>query len=294
MNDVTTMPAADYHALPHASSHRLHVFRTYTPAHARYEMDHPTPQTPAMAIGEAVHVAVLEPARFHHLYLPPLSCSAIKKDGTVCANDATKFIGGTWLCGVHGKGENESTATILSSDDWDRIHRISEAVNESESASKLIRLCDRREVVMQWEDVDGVKCKARMDAVGNGIILDLKTSRDIRPDAFRRDLFRLGYLHQAAFYRRGAARCGLEIDDSVIIAVENDAKSAIGCRVYRIKDDLLALADQQITNDLRRWGECERSGVWPGYSDDIEEIGVTAWDYQSLETNSTEGNDSNG
>ena len=57
------MPAKQYHA-DQSIGHSGIIKLLKSPAHLREALDHPSPPTPAMAFGTAVHTHVLEPDRF--------------------------------------------------------------------------------------------------------------------------------------------------------------------------------------------------------------------------------------
>lgn len=59
---------SDYDQIPALRSHVIQDMRR-SPAHCRYNLDHPAEATDAMVLGEAVHAAVLEPDRFESMYV---------------------------------------------------------------------------------------------------------------------------------------------------------------------------------------------------------------------------------
>ena len=62
------IPMLEYHTWEGASQSRLKVIRDQSPAHLRWQMDHPSPPSDAQAVGSAVHTAVLEPELFASSY----------------------------------------------------------------------------------------------------------------------------------------------------------------------------------------------------------------------------------
>jgi exodeoxyribonuclease VIII len=124
---------------------------------------------------------------------------------------------------------------------------------------------------------DGIKCKARFDAWNEklGCIIDLKTTENASRRVFEKSIFNYGYHRQAAWYLHAANKLGLKAKHFVIIAVEK--KAPFLCAVYRLKDDVIELANKEINELLKLYNDCEKSDHWPGYSDSVEDIGIPAW-----------------
>lgn len=94
-----------YHAIDACSNSRLNVLSHRSAKHLRYAIDNPEDPTPAQIIGDAVHVAVLQPDLFDKHFVRADRCSARKKDNVPCSNPGKFLVGGDWLCGVHVKGD---------------------------------------------------------------------------------------------------------------------------------------------------------------------------------------------
>ncbi|NBR90787.1 MAG: hypothetical protein EBS68_12910, partial [Rhodobacteraceae bacterium] len=60
---VHGMPAAEYHAVDAIGSSTVRALIASTPAHAKYALSHGE-QSESMALGTAVHAAILEPHTF--------------------------------------------------------------------------------------------------------------------------------------------------------------------------------------------------------------------------------------
>lgn len=69
------LPNEEYHALDAISKSDLDKINR-SPAHYKYAKENPTPPTPAMERGTAVHMAVLEPELFARSYAPEFDASA--------------------------------------------------------------------------------------------------------------------------------------------------------------------------------------------------------------------------
>lgn len=178
----------------------------------------------------------------------------------------------------------DDSRRVLSQDDYDQCRRMRDAVMGHTAARAILESSDDREISATWTcRRTGVKCKMRADAMSakKTFIADLKTTIDASRKKFMRVIQDRGYHFQAALYQDGAATLGQPIDDFALIAVEKDAPH--GVAVYRIKDDLIERAMAEQVRRLEKWGECERTGVWPSYDDGIQDISLTDWAMRELE-----------
>lgn len=284
------VPAAEYHALPYASVHRL-LDLARSPLHCRWNMDHPKEQTDDMRLGTAIHTAILEPEKFVTEYLKAGQCETVKKNGERCSNPGKMLSFGTdgakqWFCGVHGIADWSGFAgEILTAEDYDAVTFAAMAVHSHPVCGLILREADDRELTIVWRDEEsGCLCKMRADALhgaqGGGIyapgfILDIKTTQDASPEKFPYDVIKYRYYAQAAMYVDGARAAGLEIDDFAIIAVEKTAP--YGVMLYQFKPEALDGGRQFIRPLLNTWAECQRTGIWPGYPQGTNFLSLPSW-----------------
>lgn len=108
------------------------------------------------------------------------------------------------------------------------------------------------------------------------IIPDYKTTASAEPAAFAKSVFNLGYHMQDDFYTDGALALGLADEVGfVFVAQEKDPPFLITVH----ECDPLAKAMGQLNNRraLGVFAECQATGVWPGYSDDVEKVSPPQW-----------------
>jgi hypothetical protein len=144
-----------------------------------------------------------------------------------------------------------------------------------------LRLDDgKAEQVLAWtETVNGtvIWLRIRPDWYSNdrARMLDYKTSTDSEPTFFTRQMARMGYHFQDAFYRRGArAVTGIE-PQFVLAAQEKEKPYAVtfhGCA-----PSLAAIADDMVEMAIQSWASCMASGKWPGYSPRIHYAEAASW-----------------
>ena len=138
------------------------------------------------------------------------------------------------------------------------------------------------EQVLVWPDVEsGVWCRARLDkqtrlADGRLCIVDLKTTACAEPGAVGRSVDSYGYYLQDAFYSAGAAAVGLD-----------DAPAFLFVFVEKTPPHPVTVV--QLDSEAREWGQvltrkacdvyrqCTETGVWPGYTDQIETVSLPAY-----------------
>jgi hypothetical protein len=131
------------------------------------------------------------------------------------------------------------------------------------------------EVVIQWiDEATGIPCKAMIDCLHPVYgVVDLKGCRELA--RFGPEAYRLGYQHQAAFYRRGVkATRGLDVGCSLI------AHEFSGCHdvgVWTQPEGMTEVLDRDISNLLARLAECEAADEWPGRYPDVVEATIPAW-----------------
>jgi hypothetical protein len=112
----------------------------------------------------------------------------------------------------------------------------------------------------------GVASQIRIDWYSSQFgIVDLKTADDLT--WFESDARRFGYAHQLAFYRAVFATAATKspLDVPVhLIAVEK--KEPFRCGVWRLGEDVLAIAQKDNEQAIDRLKQCMQTAAWPtGY-----------------------------
>ncbi|MBM3992153.1 MAG: hypothetical protein FJ298_14255 [Planctomycetes bacterium] len=229
-----------------------HILRS--PAHYQWALDAEDDDTAARRLGRNFHVATLEPERFAGV--------AIWAEGV--------RRGKAWDAFVEKAGDRE----ILTVDEHAQCLAMAEAVRHS-PAGRYILDAALVETPLTWE-VDGVRCKGIPDAVSiDGVLLDLKSTGDASPEAFGRDVLRMGYLAQLAFYVDGyKAAHGVELS-ATLVAVETSAPHGVG--VYRVTDLQLDFGRSVYRGALATLKACRESGKWPGLCERETELVLPRW-----------------
>lgn len=239
-----------------------------SPAHYKWHLDHPATPTPSMELGIAVHMAILEPAKFAERY--------VSYPGRRAGKDWDAF-----------QAANMDK-DILKTDDYERVREIAAAVRRHPVANHLLEVGEAEKVLTWTDEKTGLPCKGRVDWL-NGIgLVDLKTSFDIEPWKFNSTAARQGYHAQLAFYRRGLRADGLDAP-AKILAVETEPPYDV--MVYSLDEDALWVGDQFIDMMLAKVKHCTETNVWPGRAAEEVPLVLPGWAWVAAGVPADEAND---
>jgi hypothetical protein len=165
------MPAKQYHA-DQSIGHSGIIKLLKSPAHLREALDHPSPPTPAMAFGSAVHTHVLEPDRFSEEFAVVEKFDRRTKEGKEAA---ARF-----------EQENQGK-TLITSDDLATLTRVRAAVHAHEGAARLFKQGEA-ELSAFWTDpLTGIPCRCRPDWFnGTAVVGSQELCRCQQPRLFSR------------------------------------------------------------------------------------------------------------
>ncbi|MDZ4341359.1 MAG: PD-(D/E)XK nuclease-like domain-containing protein [Candidatus Binatia bacterium] len=280
------VPEEAYHSIPACNQSRLKLLGEKSEAHVYHEMQNPTPPTPEMEFGSAVHVAVLQPDQLERRYVVVGQCAGQTQKGERCANGGSIIIDGHSFCRRHvpKTGTPDDRRTIRQVD-FDRCRDMRDSVYACASARDALEHPDPTELSALWSwNVDGfpLPCKARMDKLlpSAGAIADLKTTVDASPRGFVRAVYTYGYYVQAAFYTQGAAALGCACDDFLIVAVEKEPPFA--CAIYRVRDDAIEAGFNELQPLLLRYAHAVQTNTWPSYPQTPIEIGLPDYAWKQI------------
>jgi hypothetical protein len=258
---------ADYHTREYgvASKHALDLVLR---APALYPADLAKPHegaTPALAFGQAVHCAVLEPVRFEVDYRCEPDFGDCRKKENKAARDAWR--------------EENAGKVLVGADDWGAIGAMRLALERHPLASRILSADGARaELTLRWDDEEhGVLCKGRADLYIPELrtCVDLKTSADASYDAFRRDIAVHGYHRQDAMYRAGFDACSEPLEHFLFVVVEKEPPYLVA--VYALDDAARAHGAKQVRRLIERFADCLAKNEWPGYPEGIQEIELPRW-----------------
>lgn len=261
---------AEYLEDPGYSCSTLLDFRR-SPAYARHRMMNPTPSTDAQRFGSAVHCLALEgPEAFNARYDVARPCAGKTKSGKSCGSIGSIVSpDGEWYCRVSGHappGSGPPLKTILPPGDFDRALRMGDAI-DAHPLWRAWRWAGDTEVSV-FAERNGIRVKARPDYIGNGYIVDLKTTARI--DAWPWEVRRRGYDVRAAWYLDVCRRAGLDLDGFAYLVVASDEPHEVYS--WRVEDRWLEEGRAKLGVLWAQILTCHRSIHWPGGNARLESM----------------------
>jgi PDDEXK-like domain of unknown function (DUF3799) len=261
------IPLAVYRGARGVSHSDLRVFGR-TPAHyaARLADIEPGEETKAKRDGALLHLALLEPAMFgdgvsHH----------VRPEGIHFSNKEGK----SWR-------DAHMDLPILSEIEHAQLTGARGAVLANPTARALLTASGANNVsVFGCHQRTGLTLRMRADrltedAEGRPWIVDIKSCPDARK--FACSARELRYDVQSVFSTDALALAGLPGAAFVFIASEIEPTHGVhGVRVVMLDEETEENARALYEAELDRFSECDRTGIWPGHTDEIEYIRVKRW-----------------
>lgn len=138
------------------------------------------------------------------------------------------------------------------------------------------------ERTLVWREGD-IWCRARVDRISadRKRIADYKSTADAEPGAFSRQISRMAYHIQDAFYRRGTA--ALFGSNSPMLFIAQDTEAPHACSFHGVAPSLAQIADGYVEQAIKLWGACLKANKFPGYSTAVHWTEATAWQMTEFE-----------
>lgn len=269
---VLGMSNADYHSLPSVSSSKLKtILRSPAHYHAAYLAGAPRKEpTASMVLGSLTHTLFLEPENFGSEYIIAPDCDRRTKEGKAVYAAFQDAADGLTIITAEQLATAQAMASALCG------HIIHEAMTSGHAEASIF-----------WADEQtGLACRIRPDyhippceTWPSGLIIDVKTTDDARPEAFARTCVTYGYDLSAAMYCDGFQRCHgtteLEPPLFLLLVVERDAPHAVAC--YECSPEMLDKGHAKYRTAMNLLAESTDSGNWPGYNDGIQLLNLPKW-----------------
>lgn len=237
-----------------------------TPAHVRAEWAKVKERARKAEFGTAVHCLVLEPFRS--------SKQVVVIDDTEFRKDATK------------KAADDALAaglTPLLAPDYERAQRVAEILLNHRQVSKWLAAGAAEQSCFARDEENGIWLKARPDFfTGDRVILDFKTVGSTSDKFIRNRITESGWFMQAPWYCDVVNRIDREPpQDFRWVCIEQEEPHAI--RIIQPPDSTLAAGGNENAKARAIFGECARTGQWPAYSGQVEQLGLADWAHYRLE-----------
>lgn len=139
-----------------------------------------------------------------------------------------------------------------------------DSLHAHESANRLLfELEGRAQQAIRFEcPHTGIVRRSKLDRLllKDGYIVDLKTAADSSPKAFAKQAIDLGYHRQAQWYQEAVWMTVGEKLPFVFVVVQKTPPYTVNC--IDLDEEFLELAAEENEATLRRFAECQRTGVW--------------------------------
>jgi hypothetical protein len=261
---IQNLSNTDYHSGPGISKSGLWTIHSETPAHF---IGNIRKETKAKTFGSAAHLAVLEPHLLERMY----GCLPKGHNGTTVAGKAAT------------RAVQERGQTPLKYEEYEGILKIRDNLHADPLIQKILKGAVYEQSAYWVDEETGELCRCRPDIANRGmkILADVKTCTDASSFAFSKSIEDWGYHVQDPFYSDGWENAGGgDVDAFVFIAIESTAPYLF--QVYELdvtdKDQGRMIYRQA----LRRYADCKRNGVWPGYPGGVKTITRPKWAHDKM------------
>jgi len=261
---------ADYLDVDGVNHTKLHAFRR-TPAHAHWAMTHPEEDTDSLRVGDAVHVAVLEPERFEREYV---KAPKFNKRTNAGKADAAQWV------------KDHPTQAALLPEEWDLAVALRDAVRANPIARQILSGVGHNELTAIWKDpTTSLICKGRIDRLTTyrdySTVVDIKTARDAGRRAFAKAVYDYGYNSQAAYYLDGLNILSPRSRRFFHIVAEKEPPYCVA--LYELDPPAIEEGRRRYRRALDQFAECQMTGVWPGYPADVDALDIPKWSYEFVD-----------
>lgn len=270
---TSRMPRADYDEIGKLNISRLKEVKR-SPLHFLHMHEHPKESDP-LTLGNATHVAVLEPERYASEFT---IWNRLSDNGNPCPRR-----GQYWDAFVAAHPGRK----ILSPEQNTTANEIAKAVRFHADANRYLETGDP-EVTLEWLlplELGSRPAKGRVDWTtfvdGRPHLVGLKTSRDCRHFQFSRQAANLGYHLGWAYYFDGWKAIKGTEPECIEIVVESVPPYAVA--VYRIPNEIILQGRDEYWECVKILADCEASDSWPGPVVGVEDLTLPTWAYKQDE-----------
>lgn len=260
LHGVVDMPAEDYHQHPALSSSGARkLLPPSCPALFKHERDNPPAPTDEFSFGHLYHKLVLGAG------------------AEIAVIDAENW---------RTKDARERRDAAIAegkipalTEEYGRAKAMVVATMQHPIAARLLKGDpERSERALFWvDDETGVDCRAMLDRFPAGrIAADVKTCTSAAPADIERAVWNFGYHIQDAWYRAGLKALGIhDMPAMAFVFVEKQPPHLVN--VVQLNHLALEAGAHYARQARLIFAECQQSGVWPGWGDDIQLIELPAY-----------------
>ena len=140
------------------------------------------------------------------------------------------------------------------------------------------------EQTLAWQE-GTTWCRARPDWLSDDhtLILDYKTCDDANPEAAIRQIGRLGFDTQAAFYLRGLQAVSPRSHPAIFAFLFQELEPPYACSLIALGNAYLEIANAKVDRAIKTWAYCLKSGDWHSYTNRILWAEPPSWEMAAHE-----------
>ena len=260
----TDISNSAYHGSGDLSRSVAYKMLTSTPAQVWHDMQHPTPSdAPHFVIGGCTHSATLEPFKLDDEY-------GVKPE-TIDGNGPRTS---AYKASFQTMQDHAPDKRWLAPSDYKRCMDMAAEAREHPIMQTYL---DDPESVIEgtgFFEHEGASCKVRPDLwnPGAGVVVDLKTTQNASEKDFAFSVKKFGYVFQACFYLHGVRLMGENPKQFVFVCVEKTPPYLTNAFTLSASD--VDSQKSRMSEACKLWASCMKSGVWPGYSDEIKTLNL--------------------
>lgn len=212
------------------------------PNYFRAYKDNPK-KSPALDLGTAFHMMLLEPVRFNEEYaVIPQGMKLNRKDG------------------IEWKAQNEHKE-ILKYEDYEMIVSMTCSVKTHEFCSGLFERAIIENAFYFKHTETGHDLKAKPDLFSNNIIVDFKSARTLNERKLSYETIDRGYDIQAWMCREAVLQSTGELCEFYDVFVEKVPPYDVLITSFDYED--FARAERKVSEAVLVYRECIKRGLWP-------------------------------
>lgn len=284
---VYTISNEEYHASPGISRSAIMDFRK-TPAHYWHKHVNPnyvkpTP-TPAMVLGDAFHVSLLEPEKFEEKFIVKESNKIVLgklpllrdvgRDAYEEAKQKQEALRVEKEKLDKQFEENSIDKIVINEDDYKKIIMMKHEILLNPTNKELIQDAQYEKSIF-WIDPDTqLLCKARPDIWHNKFIVDLKTTVSAAENDFMRSIYNYGYHIQFGMIQE-ALKHVLNIEMKNFLFLPQEKEEPFLSAVYQLDEAAIEQGVNEFKHSLQEIKRCYENNNFPGYQTKM--ISLPAW-----------------
>lgn len=171
----------------------------------------------------------------------------------------------------------------LLAEDVAQVEAMAEAIRAHPIASALLNPENGKpeQALFRQDEQEGVWLRSMLDWLpdsgdGRMIVPDYKTAVSAAPELFRKSSATFGYHQQAAWYVDMVLALDLA-EDAAFVFVAQEKTAPYLVTVFEPDAQALRVGREMNRRAIDIYAECESSGVWPGYSQEVELLSLPAY-----------------